>query len=339
MVRIFLLSLVSIPLLSLGASASGFSAVRDSVGVERRNGKFFVQHKVEPKETLYALSRKYGVPVSQIVESNPSVETSIMIGQIVLVPRKATTTATVTPAARPAQATVTTAAPVASSRTFTVNERGEKLHSVEPKQTLYSLSRMYAVTVDDIKRWNNLPTNNIEIGSQLIVGKGATATATKKPIYVPEADDEVAKPETATPVATTTPVTTAGNTNNTEATVTTAVFESSKAGATTISEREESASSDESVSGVKKVIETGMAEMIDPKADTNKYLALHKTAPIGTIMQVKNAMNGQVVYVRVIGKLPETGANNNVVVKISKKAYQKLGAVDQRFRVELSYMP
>jgi rare lipoprotein A (peptidoglycan hydrolase) len=87
------------------------------------------------------------------------------------------------------------------------------------------------------------------------------------------------------------------------------------------------------------VIENGMAEMIDPKADTNKYLALHKTAPVGTIMQVKNAMNGQVVYVRVIGKLPETGTNNNVVVRISKKAYQKLGAVDQKFRVEVSYMP
>jgi LysM repeat protein len=333
MVRILLLSLVAFPLFSLSASASDLSSVRDSVGVERRNGKSFVQHKVEPKETLYALSRKYGVPVSQIVESNPNVETSIMIGQIVLVPRKATiaVSSSVTPAAKPAPATVATPAPVASNRTFTVNERGEKLHTIEPKQTLYSLSRMYAVTVDDIKRWNNLTTNNIEIGTQLIVGKGATTTASKKPIYVPEADDEVAKPATA--------ATTAGSTTNSDATVTTAVFESSKPGAATVNEREESTTSDEPVSGVKKIAESGMAEMIDPKADTNKYLALHKTAPIGTIMQVKNAMNGQVVYVRVIGKLPETGANNNVVVKISKKAYQKLGAVDQRFRVDLSYMP
>ena len=79
--------------------------------------------------------------------------------------------------------------------------------------------------------------------------------------------------------------------------------------------------------------------MIDPKADTNKYLALHKSAPVGTIMQVKNAMNGQVVYVRVIGKLPETGANDKVIVRVSKKAYQKLGALDSRFRVDVSYMP
>ena len=50
-------------------------------------------------------------------------------------------------------------------------------------------------------------------------------------------------------------------------------------------------------------------------------------------------MNGQNVYVRVIGKLPETGANEKVIVRISKKAYQRLAAIDNRFRVEVSYMP
>src|SRR5690606_34188431 len=88
-----------------------------------------------------------------------------------------------------------------------------------------------------------------------------------------------------------------------------------------------------------KITETGMAEVITNAGDNNKYLALHKSAPIGTILQVKNIMNGQNVYVRVIGKLPETGANEKVVVRISKKAYQRLAAIDNRFRVEVSYMP
>ncbi|NDK56653.1 LysM peptidoglycan-binding domain-containing protein [Pontibacter sp. BT213] len=308
--------------------------MRDSVGVERRNGKFFVKHKVEPKETLYALSRKYGVPVAQIVESNPAVEASIKIGQVVLIPSKAPLSAAVNAAATPAKP----AAPAASNRTFTVNAKGEKLHKVEARQTLYSISRMHGVTVDNLKSWNKLTANEIEIGSELIVGKGAVPTASK-PVYVPEADDEVEKPVAVTPAsktatpAKTTPVTaTPAKTEPAPATTTPAKTE-------TVSEREEDAGTTETAAGVKKVIENGMAEMIDPKADTNKYLALHKSAPIGTIMQVKNAMNGQVVYVRVIGKLPETGANSNVVVRISKKAYQKLGAVDQKFRVEVSYMP
>ena len=311
-------------MLSFSADAYSVSALRDSVGVERKNGKLFVQHKVDPKETLYALSRKYSVPVAQIVEANPSVQTTINIGDIVLIPRKAAGTSATAAKATPS-------APAASSRTFTVNETGNKMHTVEARQTLYSISKMYGVAVEDIRRWNSMPDNSISIGTSLIVGKGA-AQPTKKPVYMPEADDEMTKPKATESVAAATPVTPA---------VTTGAPTASTAGpavaelATTVAEEAE----EENVSGVKKIMESGMAEMIDPKADTNKYLALHKSAPVGTIMQVKNAMNGQVVYVRVIGKLPKTGENENVVVRISKKAYQKLGAVDQKFRVDISYMP
>lgn len=336
MVRSLLITLVAVPLLSFSASALGFTAVRDSVGVERKNGKLFVQHKVEPKETLYALSRKYSIPVAQIVEANPKVESTIKIGEIVLIPRKYSSSSTAVVAST---AKTTPAAPAASNRTYTVNNAGNKLHTVEPKQTLYSISRQHNVTVEDIKRWNNLKDNSISVGAELIVGKGMAAP-TKKPVYTPEPDDEMTKSK---PVETAT-ATNAGNTTaatSGPAASTTATTPAAKTEPVAANERveEEENEKENAATGVKKMFESGMAEMIDPKADTNKYLALHKTAPVGTIMQVKNAMNGQVVYVRVIGRLPETGANDKVIVRISKKAYQKLGAVDQRFRVEISYMP
>ncbi|MCJ8163345.1 LysM peptidoglycan-binding domain-containing protein [Pontibacter sp. E15-1] len=315
MVRSFLITLALAPVISFSANALGVSAVRDSVGVERKNGKLYVQHKVDPKETLYALSRKYSVPVSQIVEANPSVETTIRIGEIVLIPRKAS--------AVPAPMASTAKAVPASNRTYTVNNTGNKLHTVEARQTLYSISKMYGVAVEDIRRWNGLADNSISIGSSLIVGKG-TAQPTKQPVYVPEADDEMAKPRTTENVPTT------------PAPVSRPVGDTAPAEADAAGDASEA---EESSTGLKKIIESGMAEMIDPKADSNKYLALHKSAPVGTIMQVKNAMNGQVVYVRVIGKLPDTGSNDKVLVRLSKKAYQKLGAIDNRFRVEVSYMP
>ncbi|WP_299820278.1 LysM peptidoglycan-binding domain-containing protein [uncultured Pontibacter sp.] len=337
MVRSLLVTLIVAPLLSFSANAFDVTTARDSVGVERKNGKLFIQHRVEPKETLYAISRKYSIPISQIVEANPRVESTIRIGEIVLIPRRGNATSgAVASAAKTAPATARPAAPAASNRTYTVNNAGNKLHTVEPKQTLYSISRQHNVSVDDIKRWNNLSDNSISVGAELIVGKGMAAP-TKKPVYTPEPDDEMtkAKPTETVAVAaasTTTPVTTTA--------VTPAATSTTPATPVAANERvEEEAEAENAASGVKKMIESGMAEMIDPKADTNKYLALHKTAPVGTIMQVKNAMNGQVVYVRVIGKLPDTGANDKVVVRISKKAYQKLGAVDQRFRVEISYMP
>ncbi|WP_439882207.1 DPBB and LysM peptidoglycan-binding domain-containing protein [Pontibacter sp. MBLB2868] len=319
MLRTLLVTLAVAPLLSFSANAFDMSSVRDSVGVARKNGKVFVQHKVEPKETLYALSRKYSIPVSQIVDANPSVETTIKIGEIVLIPRKYVTSNAVASAAK--------TAPAASNRTYTVNETGNKLHTVELNQTLYSISRLHGVGVDDIKRWNGLKDNSISVGAQLIVGKGM-ANPTKKPVYMPEPDDEMVKPKASE------------STSSSETTASASVpaSKTESATATPSNERiEEKEEEDNTI--VKRIVENGMAEMIDPKTDTNKYLALHKTAPVGTIMQVKNAMNNQVVYVRVIGKLPDTGANEKVVVRVSKKAYQKLGAVDQKFRVELSYMP
>ncbi|WP_299708151.1 LysM peptidoglycan-binding domain-containing protein [uncultured Pontibacter sp.] len=329
MIRILFIALLAVPLLPLSASAFETAALRDSVGVERKNGKTYVQHRVEPKETLYALSRKYSVSVAQIVDSNPAVETTINIGQIVLIPRRYNT-------APAAKVQVAATAAEASNRTFTVNDRGEKLHTVEPQQTLFSISRMHGVKVDDIKRWNNLADNTISVGARLVVGKGM-AVPSKKPIYVSESDDEIAKPketETAVASAADTPIPTTSPAN--KHIVLTPVSPAAPAESERIAEDEETV---DSVSGAKKILESGMAEMIDPKADSNKYLALHKSAPVGTIMQVKNAMNDQVVYVRVIGKLPNTGNNENVIVRLSKKACQKLGAVDQKFRVELSYMP
>ncbi|QCR24939.1 peptidoglycan-binding protein [Pontibacter sp. SGAir0037] len=300
-------------------------AVRDSVGVERKNGKLFVQHRVEPKETLYALSRKYSVPVSQIVEANPKVESTIAIGQIVLIPRQEKATRAAAPA-KASPAAVATDAP-ASSRTFTVNDKGDKLHVVEPKQTLYAISRMHHVSVEDIKKWNNLSSDQVNIGSSLVVGKGG-ATASKKPLYIPEPDDSMVEDKT---------IETATASVETASTATPVTTVSTPAQPVVNTARADE--DEEAGSGMRRVMESGMAEVIDPKSDTNKYLALHKSAPVGTIMQVKNMMNGQVVYVRVIGKLPDTGANDKVVVRISKKACQKLGVVDQKFRVELSYMP
>jgi rare lipoprotein A (peptidoglycan hydrolase) len=86
-------------------------------------------------------------------------------------------------------------------------------------------------------------------------------------------------------------------------------------------------------------VESGLAEVIAGNSNSDMFLALHRTAPVGTIMQIRNQMNDLSVFVKVVGKLPDTGANDKVVVKISQKAFERLAAVDKRFRVELSYMP
>ncbi len=44
-------------------------------------------------------------------------------------------------------------------------------HIVQPKEGLYSISKKYGVTVDQIKKWNNLQDLNLKTGQELIINK------------------------------------------------------------------------------------------------------------------------------------------------------------------------
>lgn len=44
-------------------------------------------------------------------------------------------------------------------------------HTVKKGETLFSISKKYSVSVDDMQKWNNLKTNTLEIGQELIIKK------------------------------------------------------------------------------------------------------------------------------------------------------------------------
>jgi rare lipoprotein A (peptidoglycan hydrolase) len=88
----------------------------------------------------------------------------------------------------------------------------------------------------------------------------------------------------------------------------------------------------------KLVVETGIATWIDnTDINPNRYFALHRTAPIGTIIRVRNKMNSKYVFVKVVGVLPDTGDNANLIIKLSKAGAVKLDVIDARFQAELSF--
>jgi membrane-bound lytic murein transglycosylase D len=59
-----------------------------------------------------------------------------------------------------------------SSTSKSGNSSGEvfdEYHFVQPGETLYAISRKYAATVEQLKAWNRLETNQIEVGQRLRV--------------------------------------------------------------------------------------------------------------------------------------------------------------------------
>lgn len=56
----------------------------------------YIRHKIQPKETLYGLSKRYGVSIDDIVKLNPETSKRMAIGTELIIPVVAPTSATVT---------------------------------------------------------------------------------------------------------------------------------------------------------------------------------------------------------------------------------------------------
>ena len=176
-----------------------------------------------------------------------------------------------------------------------------EIHIVAPKQGLLSVANMHKVTMAELRKWNNLTSDRLQEGQRLIVSDPAGSTsamAVDKSNLLPAKSAAPAAPAPAE---------------------------------TVVAPAKEKGPED-----IKKKIETGIAELIDVPDNSGKFLALHRTAPIGTLVLVKNLTNNQSIWVKVIGRLPN--GDNKVIIKLSPKAFEKLNAVDKRVRAEISYL-
>lgn len=343
----------------------------DSIGIETVNGQTFVIHRVEQKETLFAISRRYKTTVDAILQHNSSAQSGLEIGQILRVPYTA--------------------------KPKVVRPQDGTVHKVEAKETLYSISRLYQVTAEDIKKWNNLSDNALAVGQELIIRK---PSATQRPqpvlheqpqpisrkgvhtvqqgqtlfsiarqyeISVDQLKDwnqlegnelkigqtlYVAQPEqntasNAPPVRETRetqpvqrqdpPETSPAPERSTPAPVAKNTPASRDNSSSSTGQSAESIRISESLKSGDEILEAGLAELIEGTDGNRKYLALHRSAPMGTILKVRNEMNNREVFVRVMGKLPDTAMTDKLIIKISKSAYDRLGAIDPRFRVQVTY--
>jgi membrane-bound lytic murein transglycosylase D len=59
------------------------------------------------------------------------------------------------------------AAPPKTPSSQTAPEEASRTHTVQAGDTLYSISRQYGVTVEQLRDWNDLPNNTIAVGQKL----------------------------------------------------------------------------------------------------------------------------------------------------------------------------
>ena len=131
--------------------------IQDSIGVEKKDGKAFVLHQVDAKETLYSISKKYSSKVEDIKIANTEIGDGIKIGQIIRVPYKG----------------------VVQNLPGTLPSSDSKLqigktHKVEAKETLFGIAKKYNVSVDDIKKANSELIDGLKTGMEIVIPNGKT---------------------------------------------------------------------------------------------------------------------------------------------------------------------
>lgn len=115
-------------------------------------------HYVEQGETLYSLSRKYGISVKDLAEWNGiSTSENLKYGQKVLL-RKTYSTTTTTPS-EPER-----------------NTSDSQSHVVQKGETLFSIAKRYGKSVQELQQLNNLADNTISVGQELRLVKSGVAT-------------------------------------------------------------------------------------------------------------------------------------------------------------------
>lgn len=111
-----------------------------------------VVHIVKPKESFYAVSRQYGVDIDDILDWNGlDVMDGLQIGQKLNLVVAKSQFKVEKPKAQPAR---------------------EQIHEVKAGETLWSISRQYGVTVEELLKWNNKEDNNLSLGEKLKILKG-----------------------------------------------------------------------------------------------------------------------------------------------------------------------
>ena len=110
-----------------------------------KNGEKYYEYTVTPGEGLFAIARKFDIKQNDLHEANENLSTNIKVGDKILIPIKTNVTNEI--------------------------DKVATTHIVEAKQTLYSISKMYNVSIDTLIALNPSAKTGIKAGETLIISK------------------------------------------------------------------------------------------------------------------------------------------------------------------------
>ncbi|MDP4285119.1 MAG: LysM peptidoglycan-binding domain-containing protein [Bacteroidota bacterium] len=306
-------------------------AQQNNLEIRGKETSLFIEHKVAPKESFYSVGRLYNVqPKALASYNNLQFGSGLSIGQELKIPLDE------------------------NNFTQTESKTNEEVlvpvyHEVEPKETLYRLSINYnKVPLASLKKWNHLQSDELGVGSQMIVGylkvdRSQSSLADQSIIPVKEvAEVHEQKPveKKSDIIADPTPV--------------------AKSSEPEIAKKDEIVTPQINVNnkstinysgGYFKKIYDQQIEIESPVSNNGsagvfkstsgwqdgKYYCFNNTVPPGTVLKITVNTTGKSVYAKVLDAIPDIKQNEGLSVVISNAAAEELGVGESKFDCVLSY--
>ncbi|HKJ48245.1 MAG TPA: LysM peptidoglycan-binding domain-containing protein [Christiangramia sp.] len=121
------------------------------------NAQAYKYHTVKKGETVFSISQSYNIDEEDIYKYNPDAKEGISINEKLVIPVDASRSEN----------------KVESTAQFTE-------HTVKKKETLYSLSKEYGVSIDEIKRYNKqLYSKELQMGETIRIPSGTSVASTE----------------------------------------------------------------------------------------------------------------------------------------------------------------
>ncbi len=172
---------VILPIVFLCVTLMSYAGIQDSIGVTKINEKLYTQYMISPGETIYGISTKYGISLTDLFEINPEMESGLKVGQVINIPYNPSAMAKPKPAA---------------------TKPGAQVYKVQPGDTYYGIAKKYNTSVEELLKMNNM---DLKAGQEIVVGYDNTATTTT-PTKPTTPATTTAKPTTPATNTTPTPV-------------------------------------------------------------------------------------------------------------------------------------
>lgn len=342
MKHVYILALTLLSLAGFGQSPQ--------LSLQQEGGKLFLTHKVAPKENWYSIGRMYNIAPNQAAAFNgTSISRGLVIGETLKIPMTA--------------ANFTQEGGAGADEVMV-----PLVHTVKEKEGLYRISQNYnKVSIDQLKAMNQLRSEEIAVGSALVVGylkvkkdlsplasagktsvpvaKTGAPPVNQEPVAKTEAPpvkqepvkktEPVAPPKTdPAPVAKTAPPATTTPAPST-APMSTGGAQSASGGAFRGLYESQVGSAAPAMST------TGAAASFKSTSgwkDAKYYVLMNKVTP-GTVVRISNPQNDRSIYAKVLGEIPPMKENEGLAARISNAAAAELGLAEGRFELKMAWTP